>query len=282
MLFLHHSRPPKRLARQLRPLLFIILLFFSGCAFKPWDKPLTDSEFNALKPTFDTIGELQAQCSPCMDGSVTISIDNQLGGRRLSGYMMIAQPDKLKFVAHNPFGQPVIAVSGDKSTFQFLDTTNRVVLTGQPLPLLRELGLPEIFASRSWGVWLTGLFPNEGQLAGMQKDKNGTGVWLNFEEDSSGHQEHLLIEHEAHKVMSRIITRNEKITLRLDYDYGENQDKTTVCSLPKEIRASEFDYTTEVHVEFSDVAEVKLWSPADFDLPKPGGYTTRHFGDENH
>ncbi|WP_163339726.1 hypothetical protein [Desulfopila sp. IMCC35008] len=282
MPFLHRSQPGKRLPLLLLPQVLITLLFFSGCAIKPWNRPLTESEFNTLKPFAETMRDLQAQCSPCLDGNVTISIDTQLGGRKLSGYMIIAPPDKLKFVAHNPLGQPIIAVSGDKSSFQYLDTMKRVVLTGQPLLLCRELGLPEVFASKSWGVWLSGFFPARDKLAGMKEDKEGKGVWLKFAEDTSGLQEHILIQHEIHRVISRIITRKDKIVLRLDYHYQDMKDKTKLCSLPEEITVSGFDYATEVSMEFSDVAEVELWSPADFDLPQPVGYTTRHFGDENH
>lgn len=276
-----HNCPAKRLAGFLIP--FISTLFlFSGCAIKPWNNPLTDREFNELNPLIDTMRGLQAQCSPCLDGNVKISIETQLGGRKLNGYVLVAQPDKLKFVAHNPFGQPVVAVSGNESSFHYLDTMNRVVLTGKPLLLCRELGIPEVFASDSWGLWLTGTLPKKDQITEIREDKEGRGVWLRFTEDSSGFQEHILIHPETYRVTSRIITHNGGIDLRLNYHYTEMQDTTTVCGLPQEITISGFDYSTKVNVEFSDVVEVEICSPADFNLPTPAGYATSHFGEKNH
>lgn len=227
-----------------------------------------------MMPLTDALLQQQALCGKCLDGNMKISIKSGLGERAIRGYFQVMQPEKIKFVAHNPLGQPVFAAAGDNNIFLYLNTIEKVVLTGKTEALLRELDVPLIFGSASWPAWLTARIPVNTPIAEIRSDRKHRGIWLTYQNSIPEIQEHLLIDSSGERILSRIMTAGNKTLLQLDYG---KMTEISGCSIPENIHISEYDFTTETVLELRDMEISGSCSEKDFSLPTPSGYSIREF-----
>lgn len=275
MHFLRH-KPIRRIAVPL----FLLLFLLQGCTVKPWYKPLDDADSLTFLTIPETVRKQQSSCTPCLDAGATFRLDSAVGERSLAGYLLVMQPDHLKFIIHNPLNQPILAFSGNRQEYQYLNTFERTLLKGQPDRLVKEVDIPEIFGSGDWGSWLLGFVPNK-PVTAVRRDRGSKGLWFDYEKESTGKQEHIRIDEQTNRVTGRIITRNKDVVLKITYlQYNETTDHG--CSLPDRMLISGFDLSTTIEVTLSDPQHFATCSRQDFNLPSPTGYTVRNILSANH
>lgn len=255
-------------------LCLLALQQLQGCAMKPWHAAISEQQQEMMIPLTNTLLQEQALCGACLDGNMKISIKSSLGERAIRGYFRLMQPEKMKFIADNPLGQPIFAASGDDKTFHYLNTIERIVLTGTTESLFHELGLPLIFSSASWPQWLMAQIPVNTPIINMRVDRKQRGIWLTYQNGRPGIQEHLLLDSNKERILSRIVTDGHKTVLQLDY---EKMVTISGCSIPGKIRISNYDFSTETVLELMDVEYPDSCDEEDFFLPTPSGYSVRKF-----
>ena len=261
---------------RLRNLLILSsVLLVSGCATKPWKAPVDSLHADSYHAVIRKIQQGQAAGPDCIAADVAIVVENRIGRRAVSGYLQLRQPDAIKFVVSNPFGQPLFALAGSDQAFRLVDTRQRLILTGNLDQFCMTLDIPKELATDRWPIWLTGRFPGMNAAPEIRTDSEQRGVWVVFAGSGAPWQEHLLLDPASWTLRSRMITNKNEVVLRLDYYYPEGDQDSATLSQPERIVISNLDFGTEATVEFSLVEELAECRAEDFVIPFPPGYVVR-------
>ena len=254
----------------------VLLLLLSGCAGKPWGDPVAELENIRFTDLFEEMRQREKQCPACSDGDINIFLKSRVASRAAAGYFQLMQPDHIKFVASNPFGQPLLIFTSDGQSFQYINTLERLSLAGAVTPFFQNLDAPPALASSSWGRWLTGRLPPSGSVETARQDDLGRGVWLTISPaGDEGQQEHLLIDPEKRQLLSRIVTEKSKTIMQIDYPGNDRVGTDDPCGLPETLHVSGLDYGAELTLEILKPGEYDGCGPADFILRVPQDYLHR-------
>ncbi len=259
-------------------LLFITLLL-SGCSAKPWQDPADTHQISMLEDTLHTIRRQEQNCSTCVDANVRVFIENKVKKRGFEGYLLTMNPGRIKFIASNPFGQPLLALAGDHSTFHYLNTQDKIYWQGDTEALFTELGFPTHLLTPNWSLWLLGKLPENVDIPSARKDKASNDIWVTAIDFESDINEHLLISTANKQLVSRLITKGSKTVFRVDYYYDKTSAELTtpLCKVPDRVVFSGLDFGTNLSLHYSDTEMLGNCSDQDFLLPQPGGYHYRQF-----
>ena len=251
----------------------------SGCATKPWMEPADTYQITVLEDTLYDIRRQEQICSPCVDGNVRIFIESKLSKRGFEGYFLTMSPATIKFIASNPFGQPLLALAGDNNSFRYLNTQEKIYWNGDTAGLFKELGFPSDLLSSHWTLWLLGKLPENLDIQSARKDKSSSDIWVTAADEATKLNEHLLISLEKKQLISRIVTQGNKTIFRVDYHY-ESDSATPAdssCRVPDRLVFSGLNFGTNLSLHYSDTELLSDCSDRDFLLPRPGGYHYRQF-----
>jgi hypothetical protein len=216
-----------------------------------------------------------------------IHFTSHLKNRSVSGYLLVAHPDSIKFITSNPFGQPVFAVVSRNGMVNFVNTLEQLFVRGSLSEFAQLYEIPAVSTSTPWGAWLTARFtPDAGTPLDVHSDAEGTGVWVSFHnQDRDGRgageatREHLLIDPKSKRILSRLLTDTDSAVLvRIDY----SDWLKTMENQPGTITVSELDYGGKAVIEFSAPQEVTGCSRRDFMLNQPVGYRYYPLADDAH
>lgn len=260
----------------------ILMVLTSGCARKPWSEPLAGPDISHIQTQLAKIRNKGLNCSPCFDADLKILMSSSLGKRAVAGYLQVNVAGTVRFVATNPMGQPLLAFTGDRNSFWFVDSTRRLFLEGHTATLFELYSIPAPLVSPHWGNWLTARIPSSAVTRELYADRDNRGVWVRVEpsgEATAGETsttEHLLLEPGTARVISRIVTQGqtEKIVLQLDYDYSTGLSLERGCELPGVIDISGLDFGTTLHLELVAPAILEGCGQAP-PIPVPPGYNYR-------
>ena len=260
-------------------LLLCITLLLSGCATKPWLEPADTGQITVLEDALHAIRQQEQTCSACVDGNVRIFIENKVKKRGFEGYLLTMPPGTIKFIASNPFGQPLLALAGDNSTFKYLNTQEKIYWNGDTGRLFEELGFPADLLSPHWSLWLLGQLPENLDIQSARKDKKSSDIWVTAAEAATELNEHLLISLDRKQLISRLVTQGQKTMFRVDYHYETDlaAPADSSCRVPERVIVSGLDFGTNLSLYYSDTQMLDDCSDRDFLLPRPGGYHYRQF-----
>lgn len=250
-----------------------LLIFEAGCARKPWKSDIGPDNSRAAEQVFRTMQKRDASCLPCLDGDAVVTMENHLETKALSGYIQCMLPDSVKFIASNPLGQPLFALTSDGARFQSLNTTARKYTAGslESYALLHDI--PPAFFSGSWGEWLTGRIDQGRQDSlSFQSDEESRGIWVSFTKKTGGSETttHLLIDTQKALLLARIL-EDAKGKILAEINYDEWQD-VGGCRQPGLIAMNQLAFGGQVSLKLSDIGTNELCRERDFVLPVPAGY----------
>lgn len=234
-------------------LLFLLATFFlAGCATKPWTEPLQDTEASKTAQLIDAMVARDAACGGTLEGDLVLLYQSPLEKKVLSGFLQFSMPASYKFVITNPFGQPVVVITGDKDSFQAINTLKKHYLAGK----IRSFGLrnniPSYFLKSNWGFLLTGRNQLTSQsITALQNDRDGRGIWLSFQNKEQTGVYHLLLDPEKEIfLMSVLENGNGKTVAEITYN---NWATIGTCRQPLDIDIAGLDYGTDIHVTLSNI-----------------------------
>jgi hypothetical protein len=251
-------------------IIMLAVIFFAGCARKPWTDPLADSEAESVTQLVDSLVARDAGCGETLEGDLVLFYQNPFEKKALSGFLQFSMPSSFKFVMTNPIGQPVLAVAGDQNSFQAINILQRSYLAGS----LRSFGLrndiPSHFLKSEWGPWLTGRNLLSSQtITDIRKDRDSRGVWLTFENINKAGLHHLLLDTEKEIFPVRILEEGSgRKVVEVTYT---NWITVEGCRQPLEIHITGLDYGTNIHIALSDVSLTD--ERKTFRLQPPPGYS---------
>ncbi len=258
-----------------------VTLSFSACARKPWREPLADDGRRAVLQVVEEMRQLDAGRSNCIDSDVNIFFTSHVKNRAASGYIQLLQPNSIKFVSSNPFGQPLFAFVSTGSSFQFVNTMEQYFMDGGLYEFARLYDVPAFAVASSWGQWLTGRIPETTNIINIRRDSSNRGVWVSIipqtaSEDTEGKPgkvEHLLVDIENKLLLNRFFTdRHGGTEAEIRYSDWLNDTMTGDNRQPGIIKISGLDYGGEIVLKFSALQSLEGCISNDFYLQRPKGY----------
>jgi len=185
-------------------------------------------------------------------------------------------PDSIKFIASNPLGQPLFAVTTDGLDFTTLNTSKRTAMSGRLASYALLHDIPPAFFSGSWGEWLTGRIDQGRQESlSFRADGEGRGTWVSFSTTLGGNETttHLLIDIDQSLLLTRIL-EDGKGRILAEITYGE-WEEVGGCRQPAQITMRQLAFGGEISLGLTDLQANETCRERDFVLPIPAGFTRR-------
>lgn len=268
-----------RLLISLIPILLAITI--SGCSTKPWLKSLNPLEEVETAAQFARIQARDEQMPQCFDTDLKIFYSNSFSDHALSGYLVVKQPDAMKFIVSNPFGQPLLAVAHYDDHATYINTQEQLILEGTGEDFKDSFKIPSFVDALPPGEWLTAKIPQGAEIALIRTDREARGSWVTLAHNPTlqQFQHHLLIDGKKLRLLERILTDSDNfIKARISYRSWFENGSPSTGYIPREINVSELDYGGEVTLIFKDLHFLEQCVPADFILPQPESYLHKTLG----
>ena len=116
-----------------RFIVFCLLLIVSGCATLPRAIPVPEEEGDTIRDSFlASMASLQS-CGQGVDADVTVRYNSLLQSGAAAGYFQAKAPSSIKFIAENPFGQPLLALYSNGQRFILLSLPARLVVSASSM-----------------------------------------------------------------------------------------------------------------------------------------------------
>jgi hypothetical protein len=247
----------------------------TGCAGRPWSTALEGERFDQTRQTIAALSAEKRRCGESLDGDLAMFYSDPLGKKALSGYLQFSQPGSYKFVIANPLGQTVLAIAGDRLSYQAVNVIERQYLEGSMRSFGLRHDLPQEFLGGAWGEWLTGTSERSGDsISAIREDKDGRGLWVSYRHrppEPAG-ATHILWQTELKTVLTTIL-ENDKETLIAEINYSQRMSEEA-CHQPLEIHITGLDFGVDIRLQLSNLkffADKKQYS-----LPIPRGYQQQY------
>jgi hypothetical protein len=246
-----------------------------GCAGRPWSTALEGERFDQTRQTIAALTAEKRRCGESLDGDLAMFYSDPLGKKALSGYLQFSQPGSYKFVVANPLGQTVLAIAGDRLSYQAVNVFERQYLEGSMRSFGLRHGLPQEFLGGTWGEWLTGASErNADTISAIREDKDGRGLWVSYRHRPPEPRgtTHMLWQTESKTLLTAIL-EDDKQTLIAEVNYSHRMSEEA-CHQPLSIHITGLDFGIDIRLQLSNIkfaAEKKQYS-----LPIPRGYLQQY------
>lgn len=253
----------------------LLVLIFSGCAKQRWSEPLQEEENTKVVEIITAMQEADKLCPGSFDGDALIFWKSPLNDAGVSGYLQLLAPSFVKFIVSNPLGQPVYAFSSNGTTFQSLNTRQRLHIRGNIRTLAIRKELPLVLAQGDWFAYLSGRLPSRSlEVLEIYRDTSGKTVWiLPASSESAKTLDKIWIHLDTEKriVLGYLfLDRNGKTLAEIFYNNREN--RIDYCTPNEKIIVTELPWGSEIKIELKDIRTDTEYSESDFVLPVPSGY----------
>jgi outer membrane biogenesis lipoprotein LolB len=254
-------------------LLLLASFYLAGCASKPWKEPLGDAEADSVRQLVDTLVARDSVCGNTLEGDLLLFYQNPFKKEALAGFLQFSMPSSYKFVITNPFGQPLLVITGDLVSFQAINTLEKKYLSGSLQSFGLRNDIPVNFLKGDWASWLTGRNHLSSQaITDIRDDKDSRGIWLTFKSKEQAGVCHLLLDRDKKVFLVRVLENdNGKEIARITYDNWLTLGK---CKQPLEINITGLDYGTDIHIKLSNVLITN--EKETFRIRPPAGYMQQH------
>lgn len=256
---------------------FISMLFAStllaSCATKPWTDPLQEKEADSVMQAVDTMISSEATCGNTLEGDLMLFFETPFDKKSVSGFLQFSVPSAYKFIVTNPLGQPMLAVAGNRDSFQAINTLQQKYLAGSVRSFGLRSDIPSFMLKGDWGGWLTGRNMQGSQkILAIRYDRESDGVWLTFPNIGQKGVYHLLLDRDKRLFSTRIQEDDRgRSVAKISYD---NWTTVADCRQPLAINITGLDYGTNVQLILSNVSLSKEKKTFHFDPPK--GYLRQY------
>lgn len=254
--------------------LLVLILFFSGCAQKPWTKSLGEDEYKQAFSLATEMGTRDNSCKEGLETDLILTYTTPLKKQAFPGYLEFTYPATYKFVTSSPFGQPLFIVVGNQKKYKSINTPQQMYIAGGITSFALRNRLPIHFIKGRWYDWLTGKnLISTDYLTAIHEDKEGRGVWMTFEDnEGAGNISHLLVNPQKKVIMERLLqTRQKKDLATISYDDYANIGG---CLQPQHINIAELPYKIEIDLKLSATALSS--EPKSYTLTPPKGYLQQY------
>jgi len=254
----------------------LLALLSSGCAPKQWSDPLKEDPLEASKMEVAGYLTKYEQCGNTLGADLELFYKNPMEQRALEGYLAFSLPKAYKFIVSNPFGQPLLAITGNSKTFEVLLTRETQYIAGSLESYAIRNKLPVEFMKGDWGAWLMAqTHYTTGQIYEIREDEQQRGLWV-FWRPADRYQpwESILFERESGKILERLLYNHKNKTIaRINYNNWQTMPETK-CEQPLSVVVSDLGYGTEIEIKLKDV-ELRPEKNT-YDLTPPNGYFKKY------
>lgn len=250
--------------------ILLCLLALTSCAGKPYGEQLSPDTSQDIYSRIEGFMEQQNQCSSSWDADILVEYATALATQKFNGYLLVKQPSFIKFIASNPLGQPLLAITTDSNQFQYMDVLNQQYTKGRTKSYALHADIPDAFISGQWGNWLAGRITTEHPFI-IRKDKEENGVWVANEQDDMP-TSHFLIEPRSLTITEQLLV-DEDDNILARFTYGDFTS-TGLCRQPGTITITELPFGTKITLQLSGIQGVKN-DGGDFTIKVPQHYFIR-------
>lgn len=261
-------------SRQLAFPFLLCSLLVSGCAQKPWGDPFAEEAGEALKNRVEQLVTAQKECTGQWDANLKVNYHTAIDDKKFEGYILVNEPSSFKFIASNPLGQPVLAITSNGKQFHVVDVLSSQYTHGSTLSYALHNGIPKEFISGKWGSWLAAKLDSSGKTeAQIHADEDPQNFWYLESEDNRIVGSYLF--ETSTMLMKKALVLDEKGKTLAAFSYGSfvsNGD----CLQPRQITIDQLSFGASIMVELEDIQPAGNTDAADFHLTVPSHYFNRY------
>lgn len=255
----------------LRRLGLLVCLGFilTGCVYSPELDPISETENQAVRARFKEMIAGQKDCHCCLDGAVKARFENFFYTGSVAGYLQAMSSSYLKFMALSPLGQPLLVLTSDGESFQYVDVAKQTEysgsVTGQTFLKYAPIGFSPEFAY----YWFTGkLRPGEVKISLTSRAQKDTRYWIELYYDD-GRKDMVLFDPVTLHIYHHLVYNEEnEVLLEILYDdYGQES-----CGLPLSITVTSLAMNTTLELKLADLMDKVSLSREDFSYTVPAAF----------
>jgi len=263
----------RRVWRYLPWLIVLYMLaMVSGCATLPRSMPLSDTESDHIRHRFLVAMEDQERCGSGIDADVTVTYNSFLQSGAATGYIQAKSPSSIKFIAENPFGQPLLALFSNGRRFILLSVMERLAYAGEVAGETFRKYAPPGFRPDESFYWLTGRLNNTLMVHKVGRRKDGPEFWLEVTAKASDTR-HLVLFDPTKEVILRHMMVDEHDRPVFDVSYDEyssiTQNDGNICRLPGLVTVSSGSHRARLEIRFRNWAVSETFPDSDFEPMLP-------------
>jgi outer membrane lipoprotein-sorting protein len=254
----------------------LLTFLLTGCARQRWAETLQDEESQKITEIISAMQEAHKSCPDSFDADARIFWKSPVADSGVSGYLKLLSPSFMKFIVSNPLGMVVYAFASNGSTFQILDSTERLHIRGHIRTLAIRKELPLILAKGDWFAFLSGHLPSHSlQLEKITRDTTDETVWLMLSrsgDDITHAEQWIHLDAAKRKLLGYLfLDKDGKTIAEISYEDLEGE-KDGCLSPKKKIQITELPWGSEIRIELQDIRTDTQFKDSDFSLPIPDGY----------
>jgi hypothetical protein len=254
-----------------------LLFLVAGCARLPTGVRISGDEREAVTAAFVEWRAAQRECPCCLDAAATVTFKSWIQSGTLSGFVQAMKPAYLKFVALNPWGQPLLMLVTDGRSFQLVSVPETKAYTGSVRAKAFEKYAPEGARPQDVFFWLTGrLPPVELRIVRVARDEEAAGYWIDLTGKKSRLRHRVLFDPQREVILRHLVLDSRKKML---VDVGYDQfapapavgEVSTICRWPGRIVVKTRKHRGQLIISLSDWRAASF-GKRDFHLELPAGY----------
>lgn len=250
------------------------MLLLTGCAQKPWGDPLNEEVSENVKTKIEQLKRIQEKCVKQWDADLKINYRTALDEKRFEGYILVKDPSSFKFIASNPLGQPVLAITSDGKNFQSVDILRNQYTHGSTRSFAVHNNIPLDFLSGQWGLRLAAKLDREtAREAMIYTDSDPKNFWYVELEDSKVANSYLF--DSTTLLMKQFLIHDKKGKILAAFSY-QNYVANGRCFQPQAITIDKLSFGASIVLTFDGIQAVEQISPKDFHLTVPSHYFNRY------
>lgn len=254
--------------------LLCVGVLLTGCARAPWTDRIDGDQKRSVEQAFLDSAGSQSRCGPGWNSELGVTWNGPVKTYSVSADCQMLEPSYLKVVATTPLGFPLMVVSTDGTTYQRLDASQKLSITGSLRSWAVRNDIPPALVENSWFNWLMGRSTAaESQIAEVRLDGKARGAWLSISRAGNDGfiEEYILFDRVNARILERMIVDElDKVRTVIAYHRWQQAGD---CRRPVEISISGLPYGASADLLFSNIQEAQL-VPEHFNLTVPPSFQT--------
>lgn len=256
--------------------LLIIFLIISGCAALPRTVDITRPEQQMVITNFLDMLAQHQKCKDHLDVSATLSLNSLWRSGTVAGYLQAMAPAHLKLTVLSPLGQPMIIMTTDGLSFQYVDVMAATSFEGSVQGEKFEKHLPAGFNLKKSFYWLTGRLTfdlkNSKEILKVSRDEKNQGYWFELARGSAQFKSIVLFDPHQ-QLLRRHILLDDQGNMVMDMEYAEHHPLpmagNRLCLLPGRVTLLSGRQNHKITLLMNDWLPEALFTKNDFTVKVP-------------
>ncbi len=248
------------------------LAALSGCAYQiPTGAPLSQQQQEKVLPKLKKSYLLQTRnCPSSWDADLEVHVQTTGKDQKFTGYLTTQQPSSVKFIASNPLGQPLVAVTTDGNYFRFLDVLNQQFTHGRTVSYALYTDIAPQFVSGQWANWLAARLPDVNDQGIEVYEAPGIkGFWIKHHSTDNTIDYYLWDEDKQQLSQHLLLNEKEKLLAKFDYS---NFIRLGQCHQPTTINISKLPFGSQLELGLNQIQKTAPMKKEDLVLKAPAHY----------